>query len=181
MTVESVETRTRSGKSPTGIEVSEFEVGGDSFRPIGTVRQVGGETLKLPASKPSLSKLSQISCLCNESHLTYEFKDGAPHWGMSGEATEAALKVLAEKLLTPDAEASLKLVNSPEKDRVKAVSTYWNERFERKFLLDFSRDRKSMSVFVRDRRSKQGYLLVKGAPEQILSRSTKVFQMMDKL
>lgn len=97
-----------------------------------------------------------------------------------GEPTEAALKVLVEKLGTDDSSVNANLATLSRRDRATACNDHYESRATRLATLEFSRDRKSMSVLVthsatHSRASaSHGVLLVKGAPESILDRCTRV-------
>ncbi|KMS93382.1 hypothetical protein BVRB_032040, partial [Beta vulgaris subsp. vulgaris] len=86
-----------------------------------------------------------------------------------GESTEAALRVLSEKIGLPEK-------SSHATGPVHNGSTiYWNEHYPTISVLDFDRDRKSMSVVVKDSMSSSAKaLLTKGAPESILERCSTV-------
>jgi P-type Ca2+ transporter type 2C len=54
------------------------------------------------------------------------------------------------------------------------ASEHWASQFERVALLEFSRDRKSMSVLCQQSGSRRNTLFVKGAPESLLARCSRV-------
>ena len=85
-----------------------------------------------------------------------------------GEPTEAALKVLAEKIGSSDPELSTSIPST----RASAVSDYLEKTITRLLTFEFSRDRKMMSVLVQ--LNNTGCLFVKGAPESVLERCTSV-------
>eukprot|EP00475_Leptophrys_vorax_P033077 TRINITY_DN5174_c0_g4_i2.p1 TRINITY_DN5174_c0_g4~~TRINITY_DN5174_c0_g4_i2.p1 ORF type:complete len:609 (+),score=148.46 TRINITY_DN5174_c0_g4_i2:103-1827(+) len=58
-------------------------------------------------------------------------------------------------------------------DRANGVSNFWSKSFVKDFTFEFSRDRKSMSVLVHGA-GNESSLLVKGAPEALLARCTRV-------
>ena len=87
-----------------------------------------------------------------------------------GEPTEAALKVLVEKIQTPSPAFNGTLSSLPASTRVTAVNEHLEAQFLRLLTFEFSRDRKSMSVLVRDAKTNVASLLVKGAPESVLDR-----------
>ncbi len=89
-----------------------------------------------------------------------------------GEPTEAALKVLAEKIGCRDLEVSKSLSSMSPLLRANAVNDYFESTIPRLLTFEFSRDRKTMSVLVKLNGS--GALFAKGAPESILERSTNV-------
>jgi Ca2+ transporting ATPase len=89
-----------------------------------------------------------------------------------GEPTEAALKVLAEKLPCPDGELAKRLSSLPPTERVNAVNSFYDSRFSRQLTFEFSRDRKMMSVLADS--AGHGMLLSKGAPESIVERSASI-------
>lgn len=87
-----------------------------------------------------------------------------------GEPTEAALKVLVEKLQTSDSAFNARLALMPARTRVTAVNDALEAASSRLLTFEFSRDRKSMSVLVRPTTGGPASLLVKGAPESVLDR-----------
>lgn len=89
-----------------------------------------------------------------------------------GEPTEAALKVLAEKIGSRDAGFNSSLSKLDTTTRANAVNDYFSSQISRLLTFEFSRDRKMMSVLVKLNGS--GALFVKGAPESVLDRSTSV-------
>lgn len=92
-----------------------------------------------------------------------EFADGK--YTKIGEATETALIVLVEKMNALGTDVA----GLSDADRVLACNTAMREPYDKNFTLEFSRDRKSMSVYVSEKGSRrQGQLLVKGAPEEVL-------------
>jgi Ca2+ transporting ATPase len=89
-----------------------------------------------------------------------------------GEPTEAALRVLVEKLGCPDVGVTKTLSELSPAARAGAVNEYYERTIPRLLTFEFSRDRKMMSVLVRLNGS--GALFVKGAPEAVLDRCTSV-------
>jgi len=102
-----------------------------------------------------------VCALCNNSSITHN--DNGKYEKI-GESTEAALKVLVEKLN-----------DSIGVGQCGSVCEALEERFERVATLEFDRERKSMSVVVHDRQTDRHLLLVKGAPESLLPRASLVF------
>jgi len=86
-----------------------------------------------------------------------------------GEPTEAALKVLVEKLGHPSLE-SRSLESLPSSSRVSAINDHLDSLYSRLLTFEFSRDRKSMSVLVKENAASTAALYVKGAPESVLDR-----------
>ena len=87
-----------------------------------------------------------------------------------GEPTEAALKVLVEKIGCRDPEVIKSLADLSGVARANAVNDYFERSIPRLLTFEFSRDRKMMSVLVR--LNGTGALFVKGAPESVLERCT---------
>lgn len=85
-----------------------------------------------------------------------------------GEPTEAALKILTEKIGSGD--KALDLTSLPPSVRANAVSTHFEESIPRLLTFEFSRDRKMMSVLVK--LNGAGALFVKGAPESVIDKCT---------
>jgi Ca2+ transporting ATPase len=89
-----------------------------------------------------------------------------------GEPTEAALKVLAEKIGSSDPKLSTSFQSLGPSTRATAFSDYLEKKITRLLTFEFSRDRKMMSVLVQ--LDNTGCLFVKGAPEFVLERCTTV-------
>jgi Ca2+ transporting ATPase len=78
------------------------------------------------------------------------------------------LKVLAEKIGCADGEISKLLGKLSPTARANAVNEHFERSIPRLLTLEFTRDRKMMSVLVR--LNGTGALFVKGAPESVLDR-----------
>jgi Ca2+ transporting ATPase len=164
---------------------NEFTIEGNSFEPVGAVRlfnsrtgQSGPEVLSTTDEQTAvLTRVARICCLCNNSRIEPCGKD-TNDWQKSGESTEAALLVLAEKI-------PLSFGGDFQKKKKGERSTSHKELFDRqaqqageKVTLAFDRTRKSMSVIVGSE------LLVKGAPDGVIKRCSKMLvgdkeQMLD--
>ncbi|KAJ3360459.1 hypothetical protein GGF32_008407 [Allomyces javanicus] len=159
-------------------QLVDYAVEGNSFAPYGRVSVAGSNApvadYSLPSTVPAARMLALVCSLCNESSIEctdVELKE----FMAVGEPTEAALKVVAEKLGTPDARHNATLPGMDPIDRASAVADWYASQYDRLKVLEFSRDRKSMSVVVQDKFQGTGKsLLVKGAPESVLDRCTKV-------
>lgn len=108
----------------------------------------------------------QIAALCNDAKVAYSAENDT--YTSIGEPTEAALRVLVEKVGTAESAASLAGLTAQQ--RVNAVNADLESRFSRLLTFEFSRDRKSMSVLVRENAASTAALFVKGAPETVLER-----------
>ncbi|CAG8570883.1 6205_t:CDS:10 [Ambispora leptoticha] len=155
-------------------KLEEFHVEGSSYAPVGNISNAddGKIVENLPTKNHSINELAQVCALCNDSRIVYDEYNN--YYRNVGEPTEAALKVLVEKLGSNDESFNLKLSHKSPKERVMAVNTYYENKSTRLATLEFSRDRKSMSVVVAEAGNSYGKLLVKGAPESILDRCTSV-------
>jgi len=143
-------------------ELSTLTISGHSFEPQGRVNDEDGNAIELPDSRyPILHKVSQICSICNDASVV-QTDEG--NYKNVGEPTEAALKILVEKF-----------ASSAQQDvttgSVTPVSDLYADEYPRLATYEFTRDRKSMSVLV-GTGDKKCELLVKGAPEDIISRSS---------
>ncbi|KAJ1494736.1 sarco/endoplasmic reticulum calcium transporting ATPase [Baffinella frigidus] len=104
-----------------------------------------------------------VMSMCNLSNIALSDKGV---WDRIGESTEAALKVLVEKLGRVGGRAS---------GSKTPCNDLWLAELSRETILEFSRDRKSMGVVVmpKGKAGKKGTLLVKGAPESVVQRCTR--------
>ncbi|XP_009600380.1 calcium-transporting ATPase, endoplasmic reticulum-type [Nicotiana tomentosiformis] len=125
----------------------------------------------------NLLVMAEICAICNDAGV---FCDGRL-FKTTGLPTEAALKVLVEKMGVPDSKARSKIHNAKivssyliDRNTVKlGCCEWWMKRSKRVATLEFDRVRKSMGVIVREPNG-SNRLLVKGAVESLLERSTYV-------
>jgi Ca2+ transporting ATPase len=151
-----------------GSGVEELDVEGTSFEPRGQITKRGKPVASPAASSRTVASMIEIAALCNDAEITYDEKSRS--FGIVGEATEGALRVLAEKVGTPDANLNARSANAPPQQNLNAASDHYAAQAKKLRTFEFSRDRKSMSVLVEG--GKLPRLLVKGAPESILERCT---------
>lgn len=159
---------------------NDYTVEGTTYAPLGRIEGMP----RLSSATPGLNMLSTICSLCNES--TIEFKN--EKYVRVGEPTEASLKVLVEKMGVPDGAYGDELVNERENDpegTVQMVNQYWKDQYNVVATLEFSRDRKSMSVLCQPESNKRttrrsatssanNVLMVKGAPEGLAERCNRI-------
>ncbi|KAH7340352.1 hypothetical protein B0J17DRAFT_694184 [Rhizoctonia solani] len=153
----------------------EYNVEGTTFAPTGSIYSFKGEVLGAQELQTgSLVRLAEISALCNDAKIVYnEEKDTYTN---VGEPTEAALKVLVEKIGCVSTEVTKSLGSLTPRSRSTAVNEYYESQYERLVTFEFSRDRKMMSVLVK-RTITPGSgatLFVKGAPESVLERCSYI-------
>ncbi|CAI9778792.1 unnamed protein product [Fraxinus pennsylvanica] len=118
----------------------------------------------------NLQMISKIAAVCNDADV----EKSEHHHVAHGLPTEAALKVLVEKMGLP---SGLPSGASSGYDGVLNCSYTWNRIEQRIATLEFDRDRKSMGVIARSSSGKKS-LLVKGAVENLLERSS-FMQLLD--
>ena len=101
-------------------------------------------------------------------------QQGKDVYTVVGEPTEAALKVLVEKIGHSFSRAN-GLANGTAKEAgAMSANDYHAMQLSRVLTFEFTRDRKLMSVLVRRDALSSGHLFVKGAPESVLDRCTSV-------
>ncbi|KWU41721.1 calcium-transporting ATPase [Rhodotorula sp. JG-1b] len=156
---------------PTAAGLKHFQVEGTTYAPTGHILQSDG-TRATPTSldNPSVARLAQIASLCNDAKVAYSAETDT--YASIGEPTEAALRVLVEKIGTAESAATLSGMSVQQ--RVNAVNSDIESRFSRLLTFEFSRDRKSMSVLVREQAASTAALFVKGAPETVLERCESI-------
>lgn len=152
----------------SGSDLEEFDVEGTTFSPEGKVSFQGTQVSDLAATSYTVEQIAEISALCNDAQLALDAKTGV--YSSVGEPTEGALRVLVEKIGTPEPAKKAQNGNSALADPLSKSSSWYERRAPRLATYEFSRDRKSMSVLVGDKTSQR--LLVKGAPEAIIDRCT---------
>ncbi|KAB2046601.1 hypothetical protein ES319_D01G246300v1 [Gossypium barbadense] len=117
----------------------------------------------------NLETIAKISAICNDAGVTHSDNKYVAH----GMPTEAAIKVLVEKMGLPKGLYS----GGAAGNDVLRCCQWWNEYEHRIATLEFDRDRKSMGVIVKSKSGRRS-LLVKGAVENLLERSSKM-QLLD--
>ncbi|XP_047324737.1 calcium-transporting ATPase 3, endoplasmic reticulum-type [Impatiens glandulifera] len=154
-----------------GPVTTEYSVSGTTFAPEGFLFDNSGQQLEFPAQLPCLLHVAMCSALCNDSRLQYDPDKGS--YGKIGESTEVALRVLVEKVGLPGFDSMPSSLNMLSKhDRASYCNSYWENQFKKVFVLEFSRDRKIMSVLCS--RKQMEVMFSKGAPESILSKCTSI-------
>ncbi|CBI32652.3 unnamed protein product, partial [Vitis vinifera] len=126
------------------------------------------KTGTLTTNQMAVAKL--ISAVCNDAGVA----QSEHKYVANGMPTEAALKVLVEKMGPPAVDDDKSFSSSGDLLR---CCQRWNENERRIATLEFDRDRKSMGVIVNSHSGKKS-LLVKGAVENLLERSNSV-QLLD--
>ncbi|XP_058222026.1 calcium-transporting ATPase 3, endoplasmic reticulum-type isoform X1 [Rhododendron vialii] len=154
-----------------GPSTTEYGVSGTTYAPDGFIFSTTGMQLEFPAQLPCLLHIAMCSALCNESVLQYNPDKG--NYEKIGESTEVALRVLAEKVGLPGFDAMPSALNMlSNHERASYCNHYWESQFKKVSVLEFSRDRKMMSVLCS--RKQMEIMFSKGAPESIISRCTSV-------
>ncbi|OMO70808.1 Cation-transporting P-type ATPase [Corchorus olitorius] len=154
-----------------GPPVAEFEVSGTTYAPEGFIFDSNGTQLEFPAQLPCLLHIAMCSALCNESLLQYNPDKGSIE--KIGESTEVALRVLAEKVGLPGFDSMPSALNMLSKhERASYCNHYWENQFKKVSVLEFSRDRKMMSVLCSHKQ--MDIMFSKGAPESVISRCTNI-------
>eukprot|EP00933_Yihiella_yeosuensis_P038034 TRINITY_DN32008_c0_g1_i1.p1 TRINITY_DN32008_c0_g1~~TRINITY_DN32008_c0_g1_i1.p1 ORF type:complete len:1037 (-),score=234.98 TRINITY_DN32008_c0_g1_i1:88-3198(-) len=154
----------------TGSKMTSYQVEGHTYAPIGAVK---GLTIDWLQNK-ALQVFCRVGAICNESRLSVD-ADG--RFIRAGEPTEAAIRVVVEKLGCPDGALNSRCHQAQKRTKADAMafSDYWMKGVEKRAVLEFTRDRKSMSVLCSDPSQPDGNVLyVKGAPEGILERCTHI-------
>lgn len=150
---------------------AEYTVTGTTYGPDGVIYDSAGLQLQHPAHLPCLLHIAMCSALCNDSSLQYNPDKGA--YEKIGESTEVALRVLAEKVGLPGFDSMPSALNMLSKhERASYCNHYWEHQFKKVAVLEFSRDRKMMSVLCS--RKQQEIMFSKGAPESIIARCSNV-------
>uniref|UniRef100_A0A8C9T0C9 Calcium-transporting ATPase n=1 Tax=Scleropages formosus TaxID=113540 RepID=A0A8C9T0C9_SCLFO len=150
--------------------LSEFTVTGSTYAPEGGV-------CVLCSDYDALVEMATICALCNDSSLDYNEVKGV--YEKVGEATETALTCLVEKMNVFDTDVK----GLSKIERANACNSVVKQLMRKEFTLEFSRDRKSMSVYCTPNkaRSSIGKMFVKGAPEGVIERCTHIRVGSDKV
>ncbi|KAJ7990018.1 hypothetical protein DPEC_G00310510 [Dallia pectoralis] len=152
------------------VSLDSFDISGSKYTPEGEVTKNGASVRC--GQYDGLVELSTICALCNDSSLDYNDSKGI--YEKVGEATETALCCLVEKMNVFNTE--VRDLSKP--DRANACCSVIKHLMKKEFTLEFSRDRKSMSVFCSPAKSSKVQLgnkmFVKGAPEGVIERCSYV-------
>ncbi|CAO3656056.1 unnamed protein product [Mucor fragilis] len=147
--------------------IQELAIDGTSYEPTGLVKSVSNNQAVTPTSDSVMHDVALVCSLCNDARIVYDAS--ADTYTAIGEPTEAALQVLVEKMGTTDHQFNAQLSALSKEHRSTACNDYHNRLAKRTATLEFTRDRKSMSVIINN-----NTLLVKGAPESIIERCSFV-------
>lgn len=154
-----------------GPTIAEYSVSGTSYAPEGMIFGNSGLQIEFPAQLPCLLHIAMCSAVCNESILQYNPDRGI--YEKIGESTEVALRVLAEKVGLPGFDSMPSALHMLTKhERASYCNQYWGSQFKKVSVLEFSRDRKMMSVLCSRKQTK--IMFSKGAPESIVSRCSNI-------
>eukprot|EP00794_Sanderia_malayensis_P013989 gene13989-15447_t len=154
---------------------NHLDVSGCTYEPIGEVL-VDGKPFNA-GDYPAVEELAVICSLCNDSGVDYNATKSC--YEKVGEATETALVVLVEKLNVSNLDLSKKTLA----EKSHACNDALRSQFNKECTLEFSRDRKSMSVYcspksngpsTRSQHKGGSKMFVKGAPESLLERCSYV-------
>ncbi|XP_051847506.1 sarcoplasmic/endoplasmic reticulum calcium ATPase 3 [Antechinus flavipes] len=144
----------------------EFSITGSTYAPEGQVLK-DGEPVR-SSQYDGLVELATICALCNDSSLDYS--EAKKVYEKVGEATETALTCLVEKMNVFDTDVS----RLSKVERAGACNAVIKQLMRKECTLEFSRDRKSMSVYCTPTGPAQptsgSKLFVKGAPESVIER-----------
>uniref|UniRef100_A0A8C9WGQ3 Calcium-transporting ATPase n=1 Tax=Scleropages formosus TaxID=113540 RepID=A0A8C9WGQ3_SCLFO len=112
-----------------------------------------------------LVELATVCAMCNDSSLDYNEAKGV--YEKVGEATETALTTLVEKMNVFKSDLS----KMSKVERAGACNAVIKKLMKKEFTLEFSRDRKSMSVYCTTAKDASvSKMFVKGAPESVMER-----------
>ncbi|NXX45493.1 AT2A3 ATPase, partial [Tricholaema leucomelas] len=148
----------------------EFSITGSTYAPEGQILK--DEQPVRCEQYDGLVELATICALCNDSSLDYN--ESKKVYEKVGEATETALTCLVEKMNVFNTDIS----QLSKVERANACNLVIKQLMRKECTLEFSRDRKSMSVYctpTRPGHSATGSkMFVKGAPESVIERCTHV-------
>jgi Ca2+-transporting ATPase len=154
----------------SGNSMNTYDVKGHTYTPVGEVEKLN---IDWTADK-FFPWFCKVGAMCNESRLLV---DDEKKFIRNGEPTEAAIRVLVEKLGCPDKAINDRCLQKSQRAKADAMafSDYWAAGLEKLAILEFNRDRKSMGVLFKDPSNASGNVLfVKGAPEMVVKRCTKI-------
>ncbi|XP_075051073.1 sarcoplasmic/endoplasmic reticulum calcium ATPase 3 [Mixophyes fleayi] len=148
----------------------EFSITGSTYAPEGQILKA--DQVVQCGQYDGLVELATICALCNDSSLDFNESKGV--YEKVGEATETALTCLVEKMNVFNTDLS----NLSKVERANACNSVIKKLMKKECTLEFSRDRKSMSVYCTPVGSSAGSssskMFIKGAPESVIERCNYV-------
>ncbi|GAA36484.2 Ca2+ transporting ATPase sarcoplasmic/endoplasmic reticulum [Clonorchis sinensis] len=158
-------------------EVHHFEITGSKYAPEGEVF-LNGQRVE-SGEYDGLIEIANICAMCNDSAIDYN--ESKHVYEKVGEATETALCCLVEKMNVYKTSKS----GLSKKDLSMVCNHQIQNLWTKEFTLEFSRDRKSMSVYLLPKPNSAAKIpntgsetgprmFVKGAPEGVLDRCSFV-------
>jgi len=151
---------TIGGSQGSKVSFNEYKMSGSTYEPKGTLTADCGPSKG--QNHADLKELAAICSLCNDSAVDYNANKEC--YEKVGEATETALTVLVEKLNVTGVDVQ----GLTPAEKCNASNSELQRTYKKQETLEFSRDRKSMSVFVSGAEGPK--MFVKGAPEGVLER-----------
>uniref|UniRef100_A0A8B9I143 P-type Ca(2+) transporter n=1 Tax=Astyanax mexicanus TaxID=7994 RepID=A0A8B9I143_ASTMX len=149
------------------VSLDQYDISGSKYTPEGE----RGLPVKC-GQLDGLIELATICALCNDSSLDYNESKGI--YEKVGEATETALCCLVEKMNVFNTEVR----GLSKVERANACCSVIKQLMKKEFTLEFSRDRKSMSVYCSPGKPSKApmgnKMFVKGAPEGVIDRCAYV-------
>jgi magnesium-transporting ATPase (P-type) len=147
-------------KNPADIE--NHNVTGSSYQPEGAISDIqNGDVSK----RRGLRTFLESMYLNNDAKLLRD--EAAGRIVRNGLPTEAALKVLVEKT------AQYETNNGADKSRPEGFGEYLSQDFEKVTTLEFTRDRKCMSVLTARKSTGKNVLFIKGAPDYLIKNANQ--------
>uniref|UniRef100_A0A8C4MDW3 Calcium-transporting ATPase n=1 Tax=Equus asinus asinus TaxID=83772 RepID=A0A8C4MDW3_EQUAS len=149
--------------------LNEFSITGSTYAPEGEILK--NDKPVRAGQYDGLVEVATICALCNDSSL--DFNEAKGVYEKVGEATETALTTLVEKMNVFNTDVR----NLSKVERANACNSVIRQLMKKEFTLEFSRDRKSMSVYCSPAKSRAAVgnkMFVKGAPEGVLDRCNYV-------
>uniref|UniRef100_A0A8C5B114 Calcium-transporting ATPase n=1 Tax=Gadus morhua TaxID=8049 RepID=A0A8C5B114_GADMO len=141
----------------------EFSISGSTYAPEGQILK--GDKPVQCGDYDGLLELATVCAMCNDSSLDYNEAKGV--YEKVGEATETALTTLVEKMNVFKSDVT----GISKVERAGFCNSVIKQLMKKEFTLEFSRDRKSMSVYCTPtKQGSQSKMFVKGAPESVIER-----------
>jgi len=155
-----------------GTDIISHKVKGEGLDFVGDIENMTSSKFSRNAA---IKDITKICALCNDAKLKKVNKgdesDNVAGIKVCGTATEAALKVLLQKIANYDPD--FRTQDFPLEEIEKYAAKYESE-YQLITKLPFTSTRKAMSVVVRQQKENSNILLMKGAPDMLLDRCNKV-------